>query len=266
MTGAFWSAVGGFLANAAGGGHFLEKLFKHTFSQAWLEGVRGGNMAHGLLVGAVSVVGGQFEGENWSKAGKLAANAVISGTAAELGGGKFANGAITGTFKMLFNDMMHPKRPTFEELADAYPSDSNGNDLKAPNVYALIGGDVMAAYQSDPESYANACALRISMALNGAGADIPYIKGQTLKGEDGKNYIYRSEALYNYMIKTYGTPDISTKDFSELSGNKRVYIMRASYPGKFGAWGHASLCHGSNTYGKSYGTSSLVYKLYLWKF
>lgn len=32
---------------------------------------------------------------------------VVGGTAAELGGGKFANGAITGAFVMLFNDMAH---------------------------------------------------------------------------------------------------------------------------------------------------------------
>lgn len=110
LTGAFWGAIGGFLANASGGGQFLERLFKHTFSQAWLEGIRGGNMAHGLLAGSVSVVGGQFVGKNWSKAGKVAANAVISGTAAELGGGKFANGAITGAFSLMFNDLMHPTR------------------------------------------------------------------------------------------------------------------------------------------------------------
>ena len=54
----------------------------------------------------------------------------------------------------------------------------------------MIGGDVLKAFEADPESYRNACALRVSMALNGADADIPYIKGQTLKGADGKNYIY----------------------------------------------------------------------------
>lgn len=29
------------------------------------------------------------------------------------------------------------------------------------------------------------------------------------------------------MFETYGTPDISTKDFNKLSGNKCVYIMGA---------------------------------------
>lgn len=108
--GAFWGAVGSFLSFASGGGQIIERLFKHCFSQAWLEGVRGGNMKHGLLAGATSTLGSAVVVDNWSKVGKIAANAIISGTATELGGGKFANGAITGAFHMMFNDLMHPKR------------------------------------------------------------------------------------------------------------------------------------------------------------
>lgn len=110
FTGGFWGTIGGFLANASGGGHFLERLFKHTFSQAWLEGVKGGNMMHGFMSGAASVVGGYGVGKFGSKlsyTGKVIANSIVSGTATELGGGKFANGAITGAFSMMFNDMMH---------------------------------------------------------------------------------------------------------------------------------------------------------------
>ena len=39
--------------------------------------------------------------------GKIAASAVLGGTVAEIGGGKFANGAITAAYSMMFNDMMH---------------------------------------------------------------------------------------------------------------------------------------------------------------
>ncbi len=41
------------------------------------------------------------------RAGGVAVNAVVSGTISEIGGGKFANGAVTGAFSVLFNDMMH---------------------------------------------------------------------------------------------------------------------------------------------------------------
>ena len=37
----------------------------------------------------------------------MVANAVLIGTVSEIGGGKFANGAVTGAFAMMFNDMMH---------------------------------------------------------------------------------------------------------------------------------------------------------------
>ena len=114
FSGGFWGAVGGFLSFASGEGALLERLFKHTFSQAWLEGIRGGNMKHGLLAGATSVIGGETIGKYGSqlgKGGEIAANAIISGTAAELGGGKFANGAITGAFEKLFNDFMHTDPP-----------------------------------------------------------------------------------------------------------------------------------------------------------
>lgn len=113
FTGGFWGAVTAYLTFGADDKLFLAKLFKHTFSQAWLEGIRGGNIEHGLIAGAASVVGGEAIGKYGSglnRAGKVAANAVISGTASELGGGKFANGAITGAFSMIFNDLMHARQ------------------------------------------------------------------------------------------------------------------------------------------------------------
>ena len=75
------------------------------------EGLRGGNWEHGLLMGAVSGAGGAFlthHGRSLGKGGMIVANAVLSGTVSEIGGGKFANGAITGAFAVMFNDLMHP--------------------------------------------------------------------------------------------------------------------------------------------------------------
>lgn len=63
-------------------------------------------------MGAVSSTGGHYidkYADSMGKIGEISANAVLSGTVDELGGGKFANGAITGAFAIMFNDMMHPK-------------------------------------------------------------------------------------------------------------------------------------------------------------
>ena len=42
---------------------------------------------------------------------KITSSAVLGGTIDEIGGGKFANGAITGAYGMLFNDLRHVARP-----------------------------------------------------------------------------------------------------------------------------------------------------------
>ena len=112
FTGAVIGGLSSLMNAAAGDGTFIEQLLKHTFSQGWLEGVQGGNMFHGFLMGAVSSTGGHYidkYAESLGKIGEISANAILSGTVDELGGGKFANGAITGAFAIMFNDMMHPK-------------------------------------------------------------------------------------------------------------------------------------------------------------
>ena len=112
LTGAFWGAVSGLLFYGSADDVLLQKLFKHTFSQGWLEGIQGGNMFHGMMVGAISGAGGHYIDKyqnTLGKAGEISANAVLGGTIDELGGGKFANGAITSAFSIMFNDMMHPQ-------------------------------------------------------------------------------------------------------------------------------------------------------------
>lgn len=113
LTGAFWGAVSG-LTNFGSGEikDVFGKIFLHAFSECMQEGIRGGNWEHGLLMGAVSGAGGAFlthHGRSLGKGGMIVANAVLSGTVSELGGGKFANGAITGAFAVMFNDLMHQK-------------------------------------------------------------------------------------------------------------------------------------------------------------
>jgi len=119
ITGGFWGGMKASLANLSHSTDFLLRLTKHSLSQAFLEGAKGGNIIHGFMSGAASVAGGEISGKygaKWSKAGKVAFNAALSGTVAELGGGKFANGAITGAYILLFNDLMHEKQKELEGL------------------------------------------------------------------------------------------------------------------------------------------------------
>ena len=124
FLGAFWGAASGFLNFASADENLLLSLFKHTFSEGWLEGIQGGSMFHGFMMGAVSSTGGHFidkYAQSLGRVGEITANAVLSGTVSELGGGKFANGAITGAYSIMFNDMMHREdgtRTNKKELKD----------------------------------------------------------------------------------------------------------------------------------------------------
>ena len=117
FTGAFWGGVSGFLNYAAGGGTFLEQMFRHSLTDAWVEGIQGGNALHGLISGALNTAGnaGIYGIQGLGDAGKIAASAVLGGTVAEIGGGKFANGAITAAYSMMFNDLMHKKENSYQD-------------------------------------------------------------------------------------------------------------------------------------------------------
>jgi len=64
----------------------------------------------GAFTAALSpMIGGIDSGNKGINAYRTAAAALVGGTAAELGGGKFANGAITGAFVQMFNDEIYNK-------------------------------------------------------------------------------------------------------------------------------------------------------------
>lgn len=94
-------------------------------------------MFHGFMMGAVAASGGYMISEHANslgKAGMIASNAILSGTVAEIGGGKFANGAITGAFAIMFNDMMHPKNKTEYRIKRKKELEKDGNLTFAESV------------------------------------------------------------------------------------------------------------------------------------
>jgi RHS repeat-associated protein len=78
--------------------------------------IQGGDFESGALVGAINggfgpaidkIGGGAMDFEHVAE--RVAVAAVLGGTAAELGGGKFANGAVTAAFLRLYNEELHLK-------------------------------------------------------------------------------------------------------------------------------------------------------------
>ena len=142
LTGAFWGAVSGLANNVAGAGDFLARLSKHVVFEGAMEGLQGGNILHGVMMGAVSCAGGTLidsKTRYLGKVGKVSANAVLSGTISEIGGGKFANGAVTGAFSVMFNDMMH------REALTASNGDDDDVSLAEVGKCCIVGGGVLLA-------------------------------------------------------------------------------------------------------------------------
>jgi hypothetical protein len=157
------------------------------------------------------------------------------------------------------------EKPMFKDLLNNYPKNAEGGDLPAPEVFKLIGGVVYEEHLNNPSAYNNACALRVSRALNESGVEIPNIKTKTLKGVDNKYYIFRVKDLFDFLIKLYGKPDISSSNNLDLNNYQGIYIMQAHYSRDFGAWGHATLWDKVNTIGPSY-IGNFAYKYFLWTF
>ncbi|MDP2136820.1 MAG: RHS repeat-associated core domain-containing protein [Candidatus Didemnitutus sp.] len=150
-AGVIGAAVGAATAWAAGqiadifnngSGIFADEMFANWAGRTAAHGAvgglaaeaQGGQFRHGFLSSAAAAgimhirsVGRFFQmdkGGGWIAA-RTAAAAAIGGTASVLGGGKFANGAVTSAFQHLFNSESSRKEPRreawlFEEQADVF--------------------------------------------------------------------------------------------------------------------------------------------------
>ena len=113
--GALIGGISGGLSNGVGSLKFddiLGKMLAHGITQGGISELSGGKFIHGFFSAALSAgLAGTISNEDGTlkvrRGVAVAASAVVGGTASVLGGGKFANGAITGAYVMLFNHMMH---------------------------------------------------------------------------------------------------------------------------------------------------------------
>ncbi len=272
VTAGIGNAFGAVGSNGIGGE--IARAYTHGVANGMISEFSGGDFMTGFAASGLGSLGGSafmmYGGRFASSTlGNYAFSGLAGGIGAELTGGNFWQGAAIGLMTAGLNHLQQGlTRPKFDDLLANYSTNGQGGDMSANEVYKLIGGDVLAEHNRDPNAYKNACALRTSRALNYAGTNIPNIPGQTLRGADGKNYFYRVSDLYKWMSKpaVFGKPNISTSDFSKFTGSRGVFIMQAHYPSQFGAWGHATLynmtgCIGGHCYNGPY-----AYRYNLWKF
>ena len=183
----------------------IATIFKHAFTEALFEGAQGGNMFHGAIMGALSTGGNTYiKGLKVSDGIKILASSVLGGTVSEIGGGKFANGAMTAAYTMMFNDLRHQNisKKKIKSLFDKYlelTRNDNKEQFNSLTICEIIGGELTWLVPS----IVNGCAIKLSYAMNYCGMKIPRIKGLTYKGNDGLNYFIRAKDMNNYLEGTY---------------------------------------------------------------
>jgi len=145
--------------------------------------------------------------------------------------------------------------PYWSSLITQYPNKDAGL------VFKEIGGKVELNY--DIGVFNNACATRVSKALNGSGGVhlVPFFKDKSPNGKiepqvtSGKNkkwYIFRVRMLVKHLKSRYGNPQEfkPIKFKKELKDKKGIIVYEV--PGWNDATGHADLWDGNRTVYKDY--------------
>lgn len=109
------------------------------------------------------------------------------------------------------------KIPTYDLLSKAFTCVAHKSSSA---VYEMIGGKVLLNHLNQPKQFEDACALRISVALNSIGYTISYQKNKTLSGDinnDNKNewYYYRVADVKDFIERKFG-------HFSEINSLKDI--------------------------------------------
>lgn len=173
--------------------------------------------------------------------------------------------------------------PSWNSFSSAYPKHADTLYDSPGKMYNSVGGTVLSLYNSNPTSFGNTCALRVSKALNYSGITIPSGTDR-YQGADGKYYFLSAKALLAWMKKTFGTPTggnhltgtqggTNGVNFpSLLSGKKGIYIMVPNLPGGcanntgFCASGHADMIDNSVCDGGCYfGATGGVSEIFIWE-
>jgi hypothetical protein len=204
-TGAFWGAFSSCVSYEIGDiSNVYARIAAHTAAEGAMEGIRGGHVEHGMLVGFTSSVGGYYinrYGSQLGTAGKVAANAALSGVVSEIGGGKFASGAMTGAFIIMYNELQHEilrsylKRYT--KRSDAYKdmiaySISTDNEIAA--FYTENNGTIVYYNSNNKNNYS----YHPHVYMDNTGKH--YIKF------NGKA-IYITGEVHTHPMTTWGTSD-----------------------------------------------------------
>jgi len=180
LIGGLFGAIGGVVANGIGtafSNNAFARAFTHGVSRAIMAKAQGGRWSSSFWSGfAGSVFGGMTNGIK-SPNLRLAMTAIAGGTVSSISGGKFANGAVSGAFVMMFNDMAHTW---------TYPSK---DELIHVKDYIDLNKETLLAGAQDGH-----------LTLDEANAWYRYGNGQTLTVDGNQSRVKGSDVEYPLLI------------------------------------------------------------------
>jgi len=187
----------------------------------------------------------------------------------------------------------HQDLPSWQDFLSGFPKKVDGKWLYgADEIYAIAGGDVNQIRLDDVQAHPviedrttnNTCALKVSIALNKAGINIPNLGNAddnlgTVQGGDGKYYFLNAKALSKFLIKTfsedrddpsYTNPNYQTFSSDLLNGTElsaylnqeQGILISVRSPNTSSVTGHADLFDGVNCSNQNCNPRGQVY---FWK-
>jgi hypothetical protein len=211
----------------------LRRALAHATFNGTMRFAQGGKFEHGFLSGFVSSLGGSFmqsNDGNMSLGAKVTMSAVIGGTAEKLGGGKFANGAVTGAYVMMFNHLQEEEGKTSKITDGKYDWNELNADQRAQVIFDNIRQKNIEAVGTDEvilsDFFYNLPKVRIDIhdaTVSIGGHDVKvWIDGNPFMKLGGPTDKIIHQKLYHTKIETwyrikYGVGFWVTTPYSQIN-------------------------------------------------
>jgi len=182
--GGLWGAISAGVAFGIGHSGMFQAMYKavgnmkavvkalaHGLSRAAISAVRGGKAMGGFLSGfAGSLLGGVVKGLDYAKGNigtimKVTMTAIAGGTASVLGGGKFANGAMSSAFVVLFNHYQSDAEATKAEMEKNGRTDLRIAHGKGEKGYYVTDSRGFKYMSDTPELQRSLESLKVGLAI-----------------------------------------------------------------------------------------------------
>ena len=242
----------------------LVRAGTHAVSQGVLSAMQGGDFISGAAAGFFGSLGADawggamknlgYEKFAESTVGTVTFGALSGGIGAELSGGNFWQGAVTGGIVAGLNHQMHKmggedprkpikkikKFPKFKIIKDNYPKDNPDGSHAHPS----------------KDGYKNQCAIRVGYALKKSGVDI---SSYDPTNQTSEGYPRWSKGLAMWLRSNYGEPIIRTQEHFDLYWKKGAQGLIYQAPPKGSTVGHIDIIYGGGKTGSGYYSASEIW-------